>query len=381
MGRRKKRLRALTVTLAVGLVALSGCVTPDASKSANKSQVQKPDVTQPGVLPPPQAAMADGTSAASPGAVVPAGGTQPAANAATSAASASPPAPAPTYIGQRLAKLTHTDKKAPASELAVAWRNHIEQLPDPSRNGAMGSGLAGQMFLFGGPKLQFVEPDGVLTIDLVDVTPRPPGQKAALPERWQFNKEMLRNLRAGDETFGKSYVLFLPWPDYRPDITRVRITARYDPDNGHTLFTTPSIVSLNPSGPVWDGTLTSARMGESDQPVVRMGSNPAQFGGALPMGGMPPSMLPGGMIPGTPQPLGAGMPPQFPATPQMPLPLPQQMPLPQPQQMPPIPLSPSGPVGPPPSAMPLSPGQVPGTMPLAPATPEGLEPIGFTINR
>jgi len=374
MGRRKKRLRTLTVTL--GLVALSGCMTPDASKS--QVQVQKPDVTQPGVLPPPQDVMAGTTltgATSSTGGVVPASGTQP-AQATTVTQSAAPSAAA--RAGQKLAKLTRLDKKFPATEMEVAWRNYTQQLPDPARNGAMGSGLAGQMFLFGGPKLQFVEAEGVLTVDLIDVTPRPPGQKAATPERWQFNKEMLRNLKATDETFGRSYVLFLPWPDYRPDITRVRISARYDPENGPTLYAMPSIVSLNPNGPVWDGTLTNVPMGERDQPVSRMGSNPAQFSGSLPMGAMPPGMLPGGMIPGgtmpgAPQPLGAGLPPQFS--------LPPQMQMPQPQMMPPIPLSPSGPVGPPPAAMPLSPGVAPGTIPLAPVPTEELAPIGFTLNR
>ncbi len=44
------------------------------------------------------------------------------------------------------------------------------------------------------------------------------------------------NLQAVDETFGKSYVLFLPWPAYKPDITKICISARYDPENSHTLY-------------------------------------------------------------------------------------------------------------------------------------------------
>ena len=134
------------------------------------------------------------------------------------------------------------------------------RLPDPSRNGAMGAGLAGQMFLFGGPNLQFAQADGTLTVDLIDETPRPPGQTGAKPERWQFDKNTLRNLKTVDETFGKSYVLFLPWPAYRSDISRVRVSARYDPDSGHTLFSGPSVVSIydpTPLGaPVWDGRST-----------------------------------------------------------------------------------------------------------------------------
>jgi hypothetical protein len=101
------------------------------------------------------------------------------------------------------------------------------------------------MFLFGGPKSEFVLADGVLTVDMVDETPRPPGQPAATPERWQFPKAVLRELQTRDETFGKSYVLFLPWPAYKPDITKVRLSARYDPESGPTLFAEPSTVTFD----------------------------------------------------------------------------------------------------------------------------------------
>jgi hypothetical protein len=43
--------------------------------------------------------------------------------------------------------------------------------------------------------------------------------------------------------------LFLPWPTYRPDVTRVRITARYDVDGKPTLFGEESVFNLSPSAP------------------------------------------------------------------------------------------------------------------------------------
>ena len=149
-------------------------------------------------------------------------------------------------------------KSVIASELAVAWRNKIDYLPDPTRGGAMGAGLAGQLFLFGGPKLEFAEANGTLTVDLIDETPRPVGQPPATPERWQFNKEMLRSLQTRDDTFGKSYVLFLPWPAYKADTTKVKISVRYDPDNGYTLFAAPSTVTITKEEPVWDSKTTTA---------------------------------------------------------------------------------------------------------------------------
>ena len=196
-------------------------------------------MTQPGVLPPPQAMMRPASETAAGGAHRPGGrrARRRPAGATPGTPYAAPVAPAPSALAKLM---TRPERKVPATEMAVAWRNRIAYLPDPSRNGAMGAGIAGQLFLFGGPKLEFALADGTLTVDLIDETPRPAGQPAAKPERWQFDKNTLRNQRTVDETFGKSYVLFLPWPAYKSDITKVRISARYDPDNGQTLYAAPS---------------------------------------------------------------------------------------------------------------------------------------------
>jgi hypothetical protein len=344
-------VRALGAVAAVMLVVGSGCVTDDSNKSAPK----RPDVTQLGVLPPPDgvksAPLAQG------GPVVPAGGTQAA------------PAPAattgPTTGGPALPKLLQRpEKKVIATEMAVAWRSKVEYLPDPARNGLMGPGLAGQLFLFGGPKLEFAPADGVLTVDLVDETPRAPGQPASTPERWQFNKEMLRRLRTVDDTFGKSYVLFLPWPAYKPDITRVKISARYDPAAGDTLFAMPSTVTLSRDAPVWDGTKSSGLIGG---PAVQLGLQPgAQPWTTAPMGPFPPQTAP-------PQ-------PNFPA------PIPLNGPTP-PGAIPPgaLPFGASAPA--PSGAMPILPPAPPGAIgtPVLPPTPgaaaTGVVPLGTVGGR
>jgi hypothetical protein len=121
-----------------------------------------------------------------------------------------------------------TSKQTPV-EIALGWRHWVDYLPDPTRNGVSGPGLAGQMFLFG-PRMQNVEADGTLTVELYDETPYPPGHPGNIPERWVFTKDALKKLRSVDERFGKCYVLFLPWPTYRPDVTRVRIVSHFDVD-------------------------------------------------------------------------------------------------------------------------------------------------------
>lgn len=324
--------------LTVGLLALAGgCKTADATKTVAK----KPDVTQPGVLPPPQETMRPGG-----GAVVPAGGIQPMAVA---------PAPVTPSFGSSLAKITaKPEKKIPASEMALAWRNNIEYLPDPSRNGALGPGIAGQLFLYGGPKLEFALADGTLTVDLIDETPRAPAQPAATPERWQFDKHMLRNLRTTDETFGKSYVLFLPWPAYKPDVTRVKISARYDPDNGHTLFAKPATLTIDKAAPKID--MTSNRMPIEAVPNALPPVNQAP----IPIGGGPrfgPPPAGSGLIP-----LGGGSANTVP-----------------PANFPLSPLPPAGAYGAP--ITPAVPAAPAGVTPPTPAIPEGALPIFTTIDR
>ena len=156
-----------------------------------------------------------------------------------------------------------SDQPIPATEMATVWMNRIAYLPDPTRNGQMGPGLAGQLILLG-PGLKFAPANGTLTIDVYDETPRNPGvgPPALLPERWQFRKEDLAKLMSSDERFGKSYTIFLPWVNYRPDVTRVKIMARYDPDDGsHPLFAPSAPLTLDtssPSGsPVWSGGATT----------------------------------------------------------------------------------------------------------------------------
>lgn len=160
------------------------------------------------------------------------------------------PASATTSSGPTLASLnpftSKSDKspKQPVGQIAIAWRNWIDYLPDPTKDGKMGPGLAGQMFAFG-RGFQSVEAEGTLTIDLFDETPYPPGKPGNIPERWEFKKDALKKLRSVDERFGKCYVLFLPWPSYRPDVTRVRIVVRYDAD-GKTIYPEETTFNIGP---------------------------------------------------------------------------------------------------------------------------------------
>lgn len=151
-------------------------------------------------------------------AVIPAGGTSPFASL-------------PSSLSWLTGKTADRTPKDGATTLVAVWQNHIDQLPDPTREGAMGPGLAGQIFVFD----QYDQPavlNGSITVDLHDETNRAPGVAPNKPERWKFNKDVIKTLRSVDERFGPNYVLFLPWPTYRADVRKVRITVLYEPENG-----------------------------------------------------------------------------------------------------------------------------------------------------
>ena len=52
-----------------------------------------------------------------------------------------------------------------------------------------------------------------------------------------------------DERFGRSLVVFLPWPAHWRDVNRLYVQARYDQPGGQTLYAQPGTVTLDLSGP------------------------------------------------------------------------------------------------------------------------------------
>lgn len=198
-------------------------------------------------------------------------------------------------------------KGPPVAQIEGAWRNHLDHLPDPAKGGAMSPGLAGQVFLFD-RALRFAPANGSLTVEMFDES-KPGFRNASAPRvgQWTFDRETLKGLKAVDETFGDSYTLFLPWPDYRPDISRVRLAVRYDPDGGAPLFASAATITLDASGgQVWTGETTTAApaglppaapapLPQGVMPLAPpaprgAAGNPAG-GGPMPPGGLPPFVI------------------------------------------------------------------------------------------
>lgn len=199
--------------------------------------------------------------------------------------SSSPAVRAAVESWPSMSKIWSKEKSRPVAEIATAWRNKIEHLPNPAAGGALQPGLAGQVFLYTADA-QPAQAQGSLIIDLIDETPRPPGVPSLTPERWEFKKDVLKNLRTLDERFGECYVVFLPWPTYRPDVTHVRLRVCYQPDQGgFPIYAPETRLILGAShGTVSDGNASGSR-----SPLAETSGGPGmgvfRFGGSVPVEG------------------------------------------------------------------------------------------------
>jgi hypothetical protein len=181
-------------------------------------------------------------------------------------------------------------------EFAVTWQPRLAQLPDPTRAGTYGTGLVGQMFLYGaGPKMPFAQADGRLTIELFDESR--PGPEPVRLGSWTFEKDVLRRLVMQDERFGKCYALFLPWPSYHPGITRVKLATRFEPDNGFPLYAPPATLTIDTTTPGTGEVGAVATTRPVTPPGPPAGPGPGAFPAAPPVG-PPPAFGPSIPMPG-----------------------------------------------------------------------------------
>ncbi len=219
-----ERLRSLTLAAAVAALLAGGCIHVHTDADGKLKSVELKGA----------GAKADA----------------PAADPGVQPAAATVPAPAVPAAASGLAKLApKLGNLTPSSQpgvMAVVWKNKISQLPDPTRDGVFGNGLVGQMFLIG-PKSTHYPADGKLTVELFDETPQGGAKRSERLGSWTFPKEVLKALVTTDERFGKCYALFLPWPTYTPTVSRVKLTARYDPEVGFPIYAEPVTMTIDTS--------------------------------------------------------------------------------------------------------------------------------------
>ena len=178
-------------------------------------------------------------------------------------------------------------KTAPATEFAAAWQTKLGQLPDPTKNGVMNSGIVGQAFLYT-EKFAPADINGSLTVVVNDATDRAPGQAAKQPNIWHFDAVTLKRMVVNDDRFGKSVALFLPWPEEWTDVNRLYIQARYDQPNSYTIYAPPATVTLDFFTTAQHQTSHSAsrvpggQLSVPDPKLLFQNAKPVSAGGAFP---------------------------------------------------------------------------------------------------
>jgi hypothetical protein len=126
-------------------------------------------------------------------------------------------------------------------QVVTTWITKVQYAPDTVHNGAPMPGIVGRVYLFG-ETIDFPQVgDGGLVVELYDDTAGPAEKPL---EQWVLDPVSLRKFLKKD-TIGWGYSMFLPWGTYRPDVTKARLTCRYDPAVGTPLFAPPSPVTLD----------------------------------------------------------------------------------------------------------------------------------------
>ncbi len=154
---------------------------------------------------------------------------------------------------------------APVHQVHVTWSNKITVTTDYGHDqGADLPGLVGRLYLMGPDLGHTVKSNGRVVVDLYDAA-QPSGPKFL--GRWQISKENLARLGQKD-VIGLGYTLFLPWPDYKPDASKLQLQVSYLPEEGPAMIAPRSALTLSKDEFKSVAALVRARPIGQEQPQV-----------------------------------------------------------------------------------------------------------------
>ncbi len=134
------------------------------------------------------------------------------------------------------------------AQAVSTWQPFVIFAADPVHEGKSTPGLAGRLYLFG-PQADFpLAAPGRIEVRLYPDPPKPGVPDAPL-EVWQLDPETVKR-KLQHDAIGWGYSLTLPWGTYRPDLTHVRLTVRFEPLGGGTpLYAQETHLTLHGQGP------------------------------------------------------------------------------------------------------------------------------------
>jgi hypothetical protein len=150
------------------------------------------------------------------------------------------------------------------------WNPQIVYTPDPTHGGKETPGIAGRVY-FVDEATQFkASGEGAVVVDLYDPN-RPEIDGIAVPlGEWRIDSVTLQRLLRKD-MMGWGYTLFLPWPDYKPEFTRIQLRLRFEPAKGGlAMYADSQPMTLNDGvGTVPVVTSSQKLLVPADQPALR----------------------------------------------------------------------------------------------------------------
>jgi hypothetical protein len=133
-------------------------------------------------------------------------------------------------------------------QAAVTWQTYVLFAADPTHEGASTPGLAGRLFLFGPQADMPLVAAGNVQVRLYNDEPGAAKTEAPL-EIWNLDPDTLKGKLQRD-AIGWGYSLLLPWGTYRPDLTHIRLTVRFEPTHGGpALYAQETRLALHGQGP------------------------------------------------------------------------------------------------------------------------------------
>ena len=127
----------------------------------------------------------------------------------------------------------------PVAQVQSLWQGRIVNTRDPVHQGAPLPGVAGRVYLFGQDFGTGLKAKGKLLVDLCESDPRGPDGQPRLLEHYEFPDEVLQRLLRKDSIIGWGYTVFLPWPEYNPEIKHVQLKVCFAPEQGTSMYEQP----------------------------------------------------------------------------------------------------------------------------------------------
>lgn len=138
-------------------------------------------------------------------------------------------------------------KPVEACQLVATWSNKVHFVPDIVHNGTPMPGIVGRIYLMDRKDL-LQTGDGQFIAELYDDSGPTPG--GTMIEKWQIDKDTAKKLLTKDYV-GWGYTVLLPLGSYRPDLQKVHLVMRYEPEKGTPLFAAGGPLTLeHPAPPV-----------------------------------------------------------------------------------------------------------------------------------